>query len=47
VQNTLKMQPKTFFLMELKNVWNAGIGVLKLRGIALKSNISFLSVYLQ
>jgi hypothetical protein len=38
---------KLFLLTELKNVWNAGTGALKSRGITLKSNISFVSVYLQ
>jgi hypothetical protein len=48
VQNWLKTQPKYFFfLTELKNMWNAGTGALKSRGITLKSEISFVSVYLQ
>jgi hypothetical protein len=33
--------------MELKDLWNAGTGALKSRGITLKSDISFVSVYLQ
>jgi hypothetical protein len=33
--------------MELKNMWNAGNGALKSRGITLKSDISFVSVCLQ
>jgi hypothetical protein len=47
VQNWLKTQPKIFFLTELKNLGNSGTGALKSRGITLKSNISFVSVYLQ
>jgi hypothetical protein len=31
----------------LKNFWNAGTGALKSRGIKLKSDISFISLYLQ
>jgi hypothetical protein len=38
---------KNFFLTELKNVWNAGTGALKSRGITVKSYVSFVSVYLQ
>jgi hypothetical protein len=29
--------------MELENLWNAGTGALKLKGIALKRNISFVA----
>jgi hypothetical protein len=47
VQNWLKMQPKKTFFLQSKNLWNARTGVLKLRGITLKSDISFISVYLQ
>jgi hypothetical protein len=48
VQNWLKTEPKNFFfLTELKNLRNAGTGALNPRGITLKSNISFVSVYLQ
>jgi hypothetical protein len=46
VQNWLKTQPKNFFLTKLRNVRNAGTCSLKLRGITLKSNISFVSLYL-
>jgi hypothetical protein len=42
VQNWLQTQPKLFFL-----TGNAGNGALKSRGITLKSDISFVSVYLQ
>jgi hypothetical protein len=38
---------KHFFLAALKNLWNAWIGALKSRGITLKSDISFVSAYLQ
>jgi hypothetical protein len=46
VQNWLKTQP-TFFSDGIKKNWNAGTGVLKSRGITLKSDISFVSVHLQ
>jgi hypothetical protein len=46
VQNWLKTQPN-FFLTELKKLRNAETGTLKLKGITLKTNISFVSVYLQ
>jgi hypothetical protein len=47
VQNWLKTQPKNFLSdgIKKKNLWNSGTGVLKLRGITLKSSISFISVY--
>jgi hypothetical protein len=35
------------FLTELKNLWNARTGALKSRESTLKSNITFVSVYLQ
>jgi hypothetical protein len=38
---------KTFFLTDKKNLWNAGTGLLKSWGITLKSDISFVSVYLE
>jgi hypothetical protein len=48
VQNWLKTQPKNIFSDGIKkNLWNAGIGALKSRGITFESNISFVSVYLQ
>jgi hypothetical protein len=47
MQNWLKMQPEPFFLTGFKSLWNAGTGALKSRGITLKSNINFISVYLQ
>jgi hypothetical protein len=47
VQNWLKTQTKDFFLTELKNLCKAGTGALKSRGITLKNDISFISVYLQ
>jgi hypothetical protein len=49
VQNWLKTQPKNFFsLTELKkNLLHTGTGALKSKGITLKSDISFVSVYLQ
>jgi hypothetical protein len=48
VQNWLKTQPKNFFfLTELRNLRNVGTGALKSKEITLKSNISFVSVYLQ
>jgi hypothetical protein len=48
VQNWLKTQPKNFFPTELKqNLWNAGSRALKSREITMKSNVSFVSVYLQ
>jgi hypothetical protein len=34
-----------FFLTELRNMWNAGTGTLKSKEIALKSNISFVSIF--
>jgi hypothetical protein len=37
---------RNFFLTEIKNMWNAGTGALKSRGIALKSDISFVFEYL-
>jgi hypothetical protein len=46
VQNWLKTQPKKIFVTELKNL-NAGTSSLKLTGITLKSNISFVPVYLK
>jgi hypothetical protein len=39
----VKDATKNFFLTELKNLWKAGTGALKLRGITLKSDISFVS----
>jgi hypothetical protein len=33
VQNWLKTRQKNLFLKELKNLWNAGTGVLKSRGV--------------
>jgi hypothetical protein len=33
--------------MELKDLWKTGTGALKSKGITLKINISFVSVYLQ
>jgi hypothetical protein len=45
MQNLLKTQPKTFLLTELKKNIDAGTGVLKWRGITLKSNINFVFVY--
>jgi hypothetical protein len=45
VQNWLKTQPKNFD--GIKNLWNAGTGALKSKGVTLKSNIGFVSVYLQ
>jgi hypothetical protein len=50
MQNLLKTQPKIFFLAEFKkkkNLWKAGTGALKSRDSMLKSNVSFISVYLQ
>jgi hypothetical protein len=48
VQIWLKTQPPPpRKLTELKNLKNARTGALKSRGITLKSNISFVSVYLQ
>jgi hypothetical protein len=47
VQNWLKKQLKTFIYRIKKNLRNAGTGALKSRGITLKSDISFVSVYLQ
>jgi hypothetical protein len=49
VQNWLKTQPKKAFSSDgiKKDLWNAGIGALKSRGITLKSDISFVSVHLQ
>jgi hypothetical protein len=49
VQDWLKMEPKNCFSSDeiKKNLWNAGTGALKSRGITLKANISFVSVYLQ
>jgi hypothetical protein len=46
VQNWLKTQP-IFFYGGARKLRNAGTGALQLRGITLKSNISFVSVYLQ
>jgi hypothetical protein len=40
-------EKKKLFLTELKNLSKAGTGALKSMGITLKSNISFVSVYLQ
>jgi hypothetical protein len=37
---------KNFLSDGIKNLWNAGTDALKLRGMALKSDISFFSVYL-
>jgi hypothetical protein len=34
-------------LTEFKNLWNAGTGALRSRGITLDSNINFFSVYLK
>jgi hypothetical protein len=34
-------------MTELENVWNTETGELNSRGITLKSNTSFVSVYLQ
>jgi hypothetical protein len=31
--------------MELKKLWNAGTGALKLRGITFKSNVTFMYIY--
>jgi hypothetical protein len=36
-----------YFLTEFENLWNAGTGALKSRGITVKSDISFVSVYLK
>jgi hypothetical protein len=48
VKNWLKTQPKNFLFSDgIKNLWTAGIGTLKSREITLKSDISFVSVYLQ
>jgi hypothetical protein len=47
VQNWLGAQPKLFFSDGIKNLWNTGTGALKSKGITLKSNISFVSVYLK
>jgi hypothetical protein len=48
VKNWLETEPKTFSdRIKKKNLLNAGTGALKSRGITLKSNISFVSVYLQ
>jgi hypothetical protein len=47
VQNWLKTQPARKLLTEFKNLSNAGTGALKSRGITLKSDISFVSLYLQ
>jgi hypothetical protein len=41
------MQPKNFFPDRIKNSWNAGIGMLKSKGIMMKSNTNFVSVCLQ
>jgi hypothetical protein len=42
MQNWLKRQPETF----LKNLWNAGTGTLKLRGLRWKVIlVSFLYIY--
>jgi hypothetical protein len=47
VQNWLKTQPQNFSSDGIKNLWNSGTGALKSRGITLKINISFVSVYLK
>jgi hypothetical protein len=48
VKNWLKTQPKQFFEAELKqNMWNTGTGAVKSRGFMLKSDVSFVSVYLK
>jgi hypothetical protein len=46
VQNWLKSEPKSFYLEGIKNLRNAGTGALKSSGITLKSDISFVYVYL-
>jgi hypothetical protein len=48
VQNSSKTKPTNFFSDGIKkNLRNSGTGALKSRGITLKANISFVSVYLQ
>jgi hypothetical protein len=47
MQNWLKTQTKNVFFLKELNFWNAGTDALKSRGITLKSNISFVSAYLQ
>jgi hypothetical protein len=47
VQNWVKTQPKNLFSDAIKNLWNAGTGALKSKGITLKSDISSVSVSLQ
>jgi hypothetical protein len=47
VQNWLKTRSRSFSLTEFKKkLRNAGTGVLRSRGITLKSDISFVSVYI-
>jgi hypothetical protein len=47
VQNWLKTQSNFFSDGIKENLWSVGTGALKSRGITLKSNISFVSIYLK